>query len=537
MAQLAPSKDTVLIASNLPEEIVYLKSVLESRFCVATVADEKEVVAVAGDSQPSLILIDIAFDGYPVFKRLKDDSKTIEIPIIFIKNRHDVDPWIDKIDAGAVDFVTRPICANELLARMDIHLLLKRQQFLIEKYVSQLTTMVEELTASNSKIEKSNKLKTELLSNVSHELRAPLNGIIGFSELIIGARSMKNVKTYTGLIISETEMLLDLINDLIDSEKIESGQDELAHLPFDLERIVNGVTPFMNIDARKKSLAFKINIENGTIVRLNGDPQKFRQVMVNLIVNAIKFTEKGSVLVNIKQVDESDNKVKIYVEVVDTGIGIALEKQMVIFERFVQADRDVTNKYGGTGLGLSITKALVELMNGRIGVESEIGCGSKFWFTVWLEKRYGSTSDIELRIEKEFGCFKPCDGDKGSHTGKILLVDDYYVNRDITAKHLKNAGYSVDIALNGKDAVEACVNKKFDLILMDVQMPEMDGYHATQVIRSGQTQNTSTRIVGISGNACPKDRDECLHAGMNAILTKPFRRKDLIETVTKWMMG
>ena len=412
---------------------------------------------------------------------------------------------------------------------------MKRQKALIEDYVGRLARRVCDLSTSRKDVEQAIKQKTNFLSDVSHELRTPLNGIVGFSELIMASDSIHGAKMYAGLIISESEMLLDMINELLESAKKETGKTTPDYLPFDLSRILNGIMALMDVKAKKKGVAFHFTIDRHTPLRLMGDPKRLRQIIVNLAGNAVKFTESGTVEINIRLLEETEKQVRLSFEVRDTGIGIAKERQAAIFDRFVQADPEINRTFGGTGLGTAIAKHFVETMGGTLGVESELGRGSCFHFSLTFDKRYPEKDKTAIKKEIDFSCFQGEDGDKSLRNGTILLVDDYQVNRTIAAKHLSSAGYCVEIAHNGREAVALCIDKKFDLILMDIQMPEMDGYDATRTIRSGRTKNTGTRIIGISGNVYPQDNDECIKAGMDAVLAKPFRRVDLITMVNKWM--
>ncbi len=381
--------------------------------------------------------------------------------------------------------------------------------------------------------EKANQAKGEFLANMSHEIRTPLNAILGFSELLYNSQLHKREKNYAGLIISETEVLLELINDLLDISKVDAGKLELETLPFDLERIMGSLYSSMVVRAQGKGLRLNFAIAPSTTTRLQGDPTRLRQILVNLISNAIKFTKEGWVNVTVKPHEDSGDEVKLYFEIQDTGIGIPSEKQAAIFESFVQADGSTTRKYGGTGLGTAIAKQLVLLMDGEIGVNSEVGKGSRFWFTAQFKKRYTTSLQEEIQKGKEPAPLLP-ERHPGPRNEIILLVEDYPTNRAIAVSHLKRAGFQVETASNGKEALQMCARKRFDLILMDVQMPVMDGYEAVEKIRSGNTANTGVPIVAMTANAYKKERDKCLEIGMNDVITKPIRRNLFLETVGRW---
>ncbi len=382
--------------------------------------------------------------------------------------------------------------------------------------------------------EKANKSKGEFLANMSHEIRTPLNAIMGFSELLMNADIGPKEKNFAGLIISETEVLLDLINDLLDISKVEAGKLELESLPFDLRRITDSIHAGMIYRTRSKELDFTITIEKDTQTRLEGDPTRLRQVLVNLIGNAVKFTEKGFVHVLIKLRAETEEHMTLYFEVKDSGIGIPKAKQDQIFESFVQADGSTTRKYGGTGLGTAIARQLVTLLGGEIGLESEPGKGSTFWFTANFKKRY--TGTLEEEIQQCAPPILPHVPKKvvPRRRGSILLVEDYPTNREIARVHLQSAGYKVRFAQHGREALDLCEAETFHLILMDLHMPVMDGYEATRQIRSGNTANADLPILAMTANASPQDREGILAAGMNEVITKPIRRSNFLAVVDRF---
>jgi signal transduction histidine kinase len=525
----------ILVIDDMPVNIKLLVEVLKKEYEVTYSDNGKDGIELAEKTPPDLIVLDIMMpemDGFEVCDALKKNPRTQDIPIIFITALADSDQKAKGFEKGAVDYITKPFNPAEVLSRVKIHLELQNQRKLVEQYAEQLEEAVYKLELAKVDAEKASASKTNFLSNMSHELRTPLNGIVGFCELIQNSSSLSRINDYSGLIISESEVLIDLINDLLDISKIEAGKLELEYLPFDLEHVVSGIAPFMRLKAEQKGLDFRIAIEPETPLRLVGDPMRLRQIIVNLSGNAVKYTEKGEVNVHIKSIEETAENVKLYFEIKDTGIGIPKEKQKDIFDRFVQADQSTTRKYGGTGLGTAITKQLVELMKGDIGMESEPGKGSLFWFTVTFDKRYGVLQEKQDALEDKID---PVDAMQMGSSGKVLLVEDYPTNQLIASNHLTNAGYDVELATNGLEAVKLCEKMSFDLILMDVQMPEMNGYEATRKIRNGKTPNKDVSIVGLTGNAYKHDGDACLNAGMNDVITKPFRKKAFLSAVRKWV--
>jgi PAS domain S-box-containing protein len=412
-----------------------------------------------------------------------------------------------------------------------------RKEKQLQRINKKLSGINEELHRATEEAENANRAKSEFLANISHDIRTPLNAILGFSELIMNSVISKEIKDHAGHIISESEILLDLIDELLDISKVDAGKLELENLVFDLERIMGSIHSSMILRTQKKGLNFTVSIAEKTPTRLIGDPTRLRQILFNLIGNAVKFTEKGSVRVNIKQQEDLKDKVTLYFEVKDTGIGIAKEKQAVIFESFVQADGSTSRRYGGTGLGTTISKKLAEMMGGEIGVKSELGKGSVFWFTIPFCK--GVISKLtEPALMPGTPVKKQAGADvKIIREGHILLVEDYPTNREIAKTHLANAGYKVTCAESGREAVAATVKKRFDLILMDIRMPGMDGFEAAKLIRSskGKTKNPGLPIIAMTANVYKEDQEKCFASGMNDIITKPIRRKTFITTVDYWI--
>lgn len=395
----------------------------------------------------------------------------------------------------------------------------------------------EQLIKAKDEAEKSNEAKGKFLANVSHEIRTPLNAIIGFCELIQNEVRADKMRDYSQLVISESEILLDLINEFLDQAKIDSGKVKLENIPFDLRNTIESISASMKIRAQKKGLDFIAVIEEKTPTLITGDPTRLRQIIINIVNNAIKFTENGSVIVSVKSLRDYELKTNLYFEIKDTGIGIADDKLPLIFESFVQADIQTARKYGGTGLGTTISKKLVELMGGTIGVKSELGKGSTFWFTIPFTRQFEQfpLKTPEQTSENEIETLKQEDKILKNSEKKILLVEDYGPNRYISIAYLQNSGYKTECAENGKEAVFMCKGEKYDLILMDAKMPEMDGYEATMKIRSENSPNRTTPILGMTAGAYQTDIQKCLDSGMDDVITKPIRRKSFLNTVEKWL--
>ncbi|MBN1115153.1 MAG: PAS domain S-box protein [Oligoflexia bacterium] len=394
-----------------------------------------------------------------------------------------------------------------------------------------------EAALQHSEIEKqsaviANKAKSRFLATMSHEIRTPLNGIIGYTELILGSDSLPGCKDKARIILSESEHLLQLISDILDHAKIEANKLEMDRVVFDINRIIESIVSISNIKAKERNNGFKVFIDPGVKPYMWGDPLRLRQILLNLVNNSIKFTENGFISIKVVNVseDQNDNMQKLKISVSDTGIGIPKEKQRHIFDSFAQADQSISRNYGGTGLGISIADRLVKLMGGELLLESEEGVGTTFLFSVEFQ-----TSDTEPEdktvlfpeLEEVSNDLKLLRSDK-----KILLAEDYPVNQKVFYQNLTDAGYKVTIVQNGNLALEEAMTNKYDLILMDVQMPDMDGYSATSGIRQF---NSDVIIIALTANADSDTMQIAKEYGMNDFLPKPIRKNKLISTVDKWL--
>jgi signal transduction histidine kinase/CheY-like chemotaxis protein len=364
-------------------------------------------------------------------------------------------------------------------------------------------------------------LKSAFLANVSHEIRTPLNSILGMTDLLLST-PLSSVQTgYAAAIQTSANVLLALINDILDFSKIEANQLNLDKVEFEPEKLVEEAVNLFIPQAQEKNLKLSCRLDPRIPAWLQGDSTRLRQILLNLLSNAVKFTSSGEITLDVTQTSQTEKGVILRFSVSDTGIGISPKTVQNLFEPFTQADTSSNRRYGGAGLGLTISQRLAEMMGGRIEVESQEGRGSTFWFVLSFD--YAKTQ-FTLNMNGT------------NQDGLILVVDDNELNRKIAVAQLKKLGYNADTAEDGYEAIEALSQKSYDLILMDCQMPGMDGYTATSRIRAGETENSNPiPIVAVTANAFAEDREKCFAVGMNDYLSKPVSAEQLRAIVNRWL--
>ncbi len=387
----------------------------------------------------------------------------------------------------------------------------------LDSNIQALKTSEAELQKSKELAEQSIVIKDHFLANMSHEIRTPMNAIVGFTNLLDNTPLTEDQKQFVDAIRISGQNLTVIINDILDYSKIRSGMIILDQAPLSIRNVLNSIHALLQPKAHEKNLAFKFDIDKNVPETIMGDPIRLTQILTNLADNALKFTEKGHVDIKVALVKETDDHAAIEFKVSDTGKGVPIDKQDIIFERFTQAIEDTNRRYGGTGLGLSIVKSLLELHNSTIALKSETDKGSEFTFVIAFPKDKTSRATPPL--------LQSPPGSVAGQNIKVLCAEDNPLNQRLVMFFSKNSGFDTEIAENGRIAIEKLQAKQYDVVLMDIQMPEMDGYEATTEIRN--KLKSSIPIIALTAHSMSGEKEKCLALGMNAFVSKPFDPKEL----------
>ncbi|MBV8807078.1 MAG: response regulator [Acidobacteriaceae bacterium] len=417
---------------------------------------------------------------------------------------------------------------NEELLEYLLEIEASRQD--LERYARDLNRLIEEATRATRAAEQAAQAKTDFLAMITHEMRTPLNGIIGMTSALLSRNLAEPEKDCVETIRNASEALQAIIDDVLELSKIEAGALQLEYANFELRAAIRETLRIMEATIGRKPVFLTASIDRAIPPKIRGDIARIRQVLLNLLSNAVKFTPAGKIELRVELKTSAPDYLELLFLVTDQGIGMSEEQQAKLFRPFSQADVSTSRCFGGTGLGLTICKRLVQMMGGDIGVKSKPGQGSCFWFTVRV---CPAESAHEHCAKQQQRCSSPQAVQVKNF--RLLLVDDNAINQKVGVLTLKKLGYHADVAANGHEALEAVARRNYDLVLMDCIMPEMDGYEATRRLRAMSGPVSGVPVIAMTGNAFAEDREACLAAGMSDHLPKPVREAELNRILERWL--
>jgi len=507
-------KNRILVVDDMHTNLELLKSLLNKEpYQIATVSSAKAALSKLKSHSFDLILLDIVMpemDGIELCKILKERLAIKSIPVIFLTAVSSDEVIIEAFDAGGIDYIKKPFNAHELKRKIHNHL--------------ELINFRKETEKAREEAEFANQAKSIFLSNISHELRTPLNGIVATLDLLNETVLNDNQKEMLNIAFESATNLTFILNDLLDLTKIESGLLEINNEDFSPMNMVQNAIKIFELKAESKNLKFNLNFDNFIPEKLNGDKYRTQQVLTQLLDNAIKFTDVGVIDIFVNLEEQNSKGYKIKYCITDQGKGISLSQQKTIFNAFTQVDSSNNRIIGGMGSGLALAKKIVELMGGQINVQSQLGIGSKFCFSIDYSK-IDVSSDSSPKQSKNI--------EKRSLKNlRVLVVDDNIVNLKVAHMILKRMGLNIDMAENGSEALTKYKIHLPDLIFMDIQMPIMDGIETTRKIREiemNERVENPVPIIALTASAMKGDKEKFLEAGMNDYISKPFKKSDLEE--------
>jgi two-component system, sensor histidine kinase len=524
-------KAKILIVDDVPEKRLAIEVILqELNQTVVAVNSGAEALRRLLNEDFAVILLDVNMpdmDGFETAALIRKRSE--HTPIIFLTAFPD-DTYAQRgYSLGAVDYILTPVVPNVLRTKVAVFVDLYRMRQQEQKQAEERIALAHE-HAARVAAERANRAKNEFLANVSHELRTPMNAIIGMTDLALVELLSPLVREYLTTVRSSAHVLLELLNEILDLSKMEAGKFTLQSVHFGLRHLVDDLTRTYRFRAADKGLEMLSRVAEEVPDDFTGDPMRLRQVLSNLLSNALKFTDRGRIALEISVELLTASDAKLCFAVSDTGIGISNADQERIFAPFAQVDTSSTRRYGGTGLGLAIASDLIRAMHGTLTVKSEVGRDSKFSFSVSLARDAGKAEPREAAV---IGGGRPALGAEGTEAPEklqVLLAEDVRANQMLVQYALRQRGHTLRIAGDGREAIELATSNEFDVILMDVQMPEIDGFQATAAIRA-LPRGLNIPIIALTAHAMTGDRERCLAAGMNDYLAKPLDIGRLVAMV------
>ena len=532
---MSENKKIIVVDDNI-ENLTAIKNTLKEIYEVFPCLSASNMFDLLGHFKPDLILLDVEMpdiNGYEAARKLKSNDTSKDIPIIFLTSMNEAESEMTGLNLGAVDYIHKPFAAPLLIRRIKTHL-----------------SLIDHQTEAQN----ASRAKGEFLSHMSHEIRTPLNAIIGMINISLNTDDINKIKNSLERAHNASKHLMSIINDILDMSKIEAKKLELSYGEFNFEKTLTNIFNITNVRAEEKKIDLSVNINKNVPSFIINDELRLSQVIINLVNNAIKFTpDKGKIVLSAEKLDESNGDITLRIEVADNGIGISEEQQRHLFTSYGQANSGTFKTFGGTGLGLAISKEIVELMRGKIWIESELNKGSKFIFTIKAKTGTGGSSKYNSNSSGSNTNFK-------DHT--ILIAEDVEINRDILAALLEKTEINIDFTEDGAAATSMFKANpdKYQLIFMDVNMPIMNGYEATKEIRlfeeelgknaaekdglsftDGETRSgygnlrRQIPIIAMTANVFKEDIEKCLESGMNGHIAKPIDTEALYEALRKYL--
>ncbi len=530
-------KIKVLLVEELGDDQVITSELLKSnrnqKYKLEVVRNYEDGLAALLECRHDVCLLDYYLGprtGLELIRKLT--ATNCRIPIILLTGHGNRAMDIKAAKSGAADFLVKNDITSSILER-SIRYAIERSQ----------------IQASRDSAVQAARLKSEFLANMSHEIRTPMNGIVGMTSLLLDSNLNNKQRELAKTVSGCADSLLTIISDILDLSKIEAGKLNFESLSFDPREAIESVGQHFAREAHAKGITLTVNVDESVPTLVRGDAVRLRQVVTNLIGNAVKFTEKGEVDVDVTQSEETDEHHVLSFTVKDTGIGIPIAAQSKLFQALMQADESTTRKYGGTGLGLAISKQLVGLMKGEISFESHPGNGARFSFTAQMKKQLGdaeaptpATETVKpggrSAVVKTRENSPDCSQNRATLMKRlqILVVEDHVINQAVAMGQLQKLDHKTRVVADGIEALAALEERDYDIILMDCQMPNLDGYEATKAIRKREGSGKHTVIIAMTANAMVGDREVCIAAGMDDYITKPIVVGELDLIIKKWSL-